>query len=477
MYRRLTMSLVIVAGFCFPILAVNITGKVTGTGAKALSGAVVNLTSKKLTAITDASGNYSLKDATPVNRLTTSEKNNMILFKHGIMTVNLAQGELVQIELYTAQGNLIRKFTSTAVSSGNYSFGLINDGFAANMVMVRVTIGQYTASFRYIPFVNNSSVMSFKNVSGLSRLAKMQDAVDSLQVSASGYTPKTVKIGSYETIIDISLEAATCQATASKAASRSVNGSGPHKVILETNSDEGIKCGTIFRPADLSPGKNYPIFVWGEGGCSQNGFSNIEAMGEFASWGYFIVADGTPNGTGSCKGGQDGKSFIAYITWAIEQNKNPCSAYYQSLDTTKIAADGFSCGGLMAENASADPRFTAIGITSSGLQTPNDNLYNKIHTPFKIMNGGSSDMAYSNGLRDYEKISALGKPIIYFSKTNSGHGTGLQDPKGDYNTVNLAWLNWQLKGDTTATGKALLIGPNCKFCKSSGWEFKSANLP
>src|SRR5262245_62778032 len=124
-------------------------------------------------------------------------------------------------------------------------------------------------------------------------------------------------------------------------------------------------------------------------------------MGGIAAWGDFIVADGTPGGTGACQGGQNGKAFLDYITWAIAENDKTCSAYYQSLETTKIAADGFSCGGLMAENVSDDPRFAAIGITSSGLMGANNALYEAIHTPFKIMNGGSSDIAYENGLRDY----------------------------------------------------------------------------
>jgi hypothetical protein len=52
----------------------------------------------------------------------------------------------------------------------------------------------------------------------------------------------------------------------------------------------------------------------------------------------------------------------------------------------------------------------------------------------------------------------------------------LSNGKGDFNTVNLAWLNWQLKGDETATGKGLLVGSGCKYCNTSGWEFKSANV-
>jgi dipeptidyl aminopeptidase/acylaminoacyl peptidase len=161
-----------------------------------------------------------------------------------------------------------------------------------------------------------------------------------------------------------------------------VTGSGPHKVVMETNSDTGINTGTIYRSADLGGAQKYPILVWGEGGCSQDGLSNHAAMGEIASQGYFVIADGTPGGT-AASGSGSGTAFIAYITWAISENSKPCSAYYQSLDTTKIAADGFSCGGLMAENASGDPRFTAIGIMSNGLFSADQNLYKKIHTPFK----------------------------------------------------------------------------------------------
>ncbi len=266
----------------------------------------------------------------------------------------------------------------------------------------------------------------------------------------------------------------TC--TESQDAGRSVSGTGPHDVVIETNPDPGIECGTIYRPADLGGDEKYPILVWGEGGCSQDGLSNQAAMGEIASWGYFIVADGTPGGANACAGGQDGASFLDFITWAIAENDKPCSAYYQSLETTKIAADGFSCGGLMAANVSGDPRFTAIGITSSGLFNADARLYDAIHTPYKIMNGGSSDIAYDNGLRDYEEISSRGTPIVYFSQSSAGHGGDLFQGRGNFNLVNLAWLNWQLKGDEGETGKAFLVGPTCEFCNDSGWDFRSANI-
>ncbi len=257
------------------------------------------------------------------------------------------------------------------------------------------------------------------------------------------------------------------------------------KVVIETNADKGINCGTIYRPADLGGTEKYPIFVWGEGACDRNGLSNQASMGEIASWGYFVVADGPPGtGAGSC--GSIGmstdvvsmaKPLIAYIDWAIAENDKPCSKYYQSLDTTKIAADGFSCGGLMAEGTAGDPRMTTVGITSSGLTSEVSSYYKTVHTSFKALVGGSSDQANPNGKRDYDRISALGNPSILFVSQSAGHGGDLSNGRGSFNTINLAWLNWQLKGDTGATGKAFLVGSTCKYCSASGWEFKSANLP
>ena len=252
-------------------------------------------------------------------------------------------------------------------------------------------------------------------------------------------------------------------------------------MTVETNSDSGIKEGTIFRPTDLGGTEKYPIFVWGEGGCSENGLSNSAAMGEIASHGYFVIADGTPNGTASRSMDTSniagmGKPLLAYVTWAIAENDKPCSAYYQSLDTTKIASNGFSCGGLMAEGTAGDPRITTWGLNSSGLFGADQAFYKTVHTPVLIVLGGSGDIAYTNGERDYTNLAALGTPIMLFSKA-LGHGGDLFSSRGgDFTKIDLAWLNWQLKGDTGATGKGVLIGSGCTYCKDAAWEVKSMNI-
>jgi dienelactone hydrolase len=258
------------------------------------------------------------------------------------------------------------------------------------------------------------------------------------------------------------------------------SGSGPHEVVIETNSDPGIDEGTIYRPADLGGAERYPIFIWGEGGCARQGLSNRSANAELASHGYFVIADGTPSGGGGNRslGGPDaGAPMIKYIDWAIAENHKPCSAYYHSLDPTKVATNGFSCGGLMAQGTASDPRVTTWMINSSGGFGANQALYDATHGPVLIVLGGPSDIAYENGKRDYDNLAELTYPVMLFSK-DIGHGGDLFAPNGgDFTKLNLAWINWWLKGDETITGKGFLVGDGCTLCEDSSWETASANVP
>jgi len=274
----------------------------------------------------------------------------------------------------------------------------------------------------------------------------------------------------------------TGDCTPSEAVATNASGTGPYEVVVETNSDPGINEGTIYRPADLGGAEKFPIFVWGEGACEQNGLSNATAMAEIASYGYFVVADGTPSGSGNRTMDRSdmvamGAPLIAYVDWAIDENEKPCSVYHQSLDTTMIAANGFSCGGLMAQGTVTDPRIVTWGVTSSGMAGATQAFYDPIHTPVLFVEGGPSDMAYDGGLEGYETISALGVPVLWFSR-DIGHGGDLfQAGGGDFTRINLAWLNWWLKGDETVTGKGLLVGSGCSYCSDNAWEVLSANVP
>ncbi|MBN2735828.1 MAG: dockerin type I repeat-containing protein [Spirochaetales bacterium] len=258
---------------------------------------------------------------------------------------------------------------------------------------------------------------------------------------------------------------------------------GSHQVVVET--DPGLPKFTIFRPSDLAPGKKYPIASWGQGACSTDGLSNTEYCGQLASHGYLVIADGTPNGSGGGCGTaysmdlRGGVCLLDAIKWAIRENDNPCSQYYQSLDATKTAAFGFSCGGIMAEGAGSmkDPVLTTFMPVSSGMTSANQSVIDSFQTPVLFLEGGTSDMAYANGKRDFQAIKNGAVPAMFVSR-NVGHGGTLNDDNGGlFGQVTLAWLNWWLKDDMSATGKGFLVGSTCNICRDSAWEMASKNLP
>jgi hypothetical protein len=488
MFRTTILCLIFATEFSLSAQTVTITGKVTNQTGKGISGAVVTLASKNVSATTDASGAYSLRGTATMNPALTLPGVDALSLNKGIVRVSLKQPAPVRIELFDIRGNLLEKAYDIPSAAGDYRFDLMKKPLAVNMMVIRVTIGQRTLSFRYFPLLcDNRTITSAAVSSNGQRLIKMQAIKDTLQASASRYVTKKVAISSYEGTVDIALDTSNCNTTPPTKVSVSFTGkafSGTHEVVVET--DPGLPKFTIFRPKDLAPGKKYPIIVWGQGGCSTNGLSNPEFNGEFASQGYLSIADGTPNNgaAGGCGSAysmdlKGGKCMLDAIHWAIKENSNPCSQYYESLDTTKTAAFGWSCGGIMSEGAGSmkDPVLTTFMLNSSGQTSANQATIDAFQKPVLFLLGGSGDMAYANGKRDYEAIKTGAVPAMLVS-TGVGHGgTYTQDNGGSFAQVDLAWLNWWLKGDTGATGKGYLVGSTCSICSNSAWEVASKNLP
>ena len=136
----------------------------------------------------------------------------------------------------------------------------------------------------------------------------------------------------------------------------------------------------------------------------------------------------------------------------------------------------------MSYGASNDPRVATVGIWNSGLfpdetnPNANDGIYNGIHGSVIIVTGGESDIAYANGKHDFEVMPAS-VPTFYGVFPAVGHGgTYNQDNGGPYGIAAVAWLKWQLMGDTSAAGRGYFVGDNCGICGDSNWQADSRSL-
>jgi hypothetical protein len=145
--------------------------------------------------------------------------------------------------------------------------------------------------------------------------------------------------------------------TSKEVTSRTVEdgGTGPFKALMA--SDESLPTHTIFRPRDLTKAK-LPIVVWGNGACANSPWEHVNFLSEIASHGFLVVAIGPMPAEGQ-RGGPGGPTKSPLLTdaidWALAQNADKSSQYFQKLDASKIAVAGMSCGGLQALEVAPDP--------------------------------------------------------------------------------------------------------------------------
>ncbi len=229
-------------------------------------------------------------------------------------------------------------------------------------------------------------------------------------------------------------------------------GSGDFKAVMF--EDSSLSAHTIFCPKDLSKfskSNPLPILVWGNGACNNSPHEHILFLNEIASHGYVVIATGyMPHDTVIYKGPMSkSQQQIESIDWAIKQNGNKNSYFFDKLDTKNIAAAGMSCGGLQTLFNCADKRLKTIMICNSGLfinpvealpdmPMPEKSKLEEIHTPIIYILGGKEDIAYENGMDDFHRIKHV---PAFAANYPVGHGGTYSQPNGgEFSYVALAWL-------------------------------------
>ena len=273
-------------------------------------------------------------------------------------------------------------------------------------------------------------------------------------------------------------------------------GTGPFTPIKEV--DPGLPDQVVYRPADLAGlgETKLGLYVFGNGGCSNDGASARLHLLNVASHGYVAIAPGgIYNGPGKTTAPPrpEGASIETYaptspaqlsaaIDWALAENERAGSRYYGRLDPEQIAISGFSCGGVQALAIAADPRVKTVVIMNSGLFVEGEtrmgamaetkDRIKDLHTPTLYVLGGPTDIAYANGMDDYAKINHV--PIAV-ANIDKGHGGTYWEPNGGAAAaVVVDWLEWQLRGSTDAS--RVFVGPSCGLCSDPAWEYESKGL-
>lgn len=270
----------------------------------------------------------------------------------------------------------------------------------------------------------------------------------------------------------------------SKTVSEIIENGGTGEFPALMLSETSLPTHTLFQPQDLSmfgESNKLPIIAWGNGACFDSPWEHVNFLNEVASHGFLVIAIGTMPKQTEVR--SKSHKLLDAIDWAIAQNEDPKSPYFQKIDIENIAVSGMSCGGLQTLEVAGDPRITTVGVFNSGvLGNPGGGmpgmpqvtkaLLNDIKVPTLYLLGGESDIAYGNGMDDFNRINHV---PVFVGNLDVGHGGTYAKPfGGEFARVATAWYKWQLKGDLEA-GK-LFTGKTPGLALAKGWVVDKKNM-
>ena len=276
-------------------------------------------------------------------------------------------------------------------------------------------------------------------------------------------------------------------------------GDGPYPAMMEV--DPLLPDYVVYRPEDLAAvGKGkLGVFVWGNGGCVDDASSSRQHLAEIASYGYLVIAPGkwrsgpnardpqvpprVPDENGKFPPTPTEASALSHaLDWALEENTREGSRYAGLIDEKALAAGGYSCGGVQALKIAGDPRLDTVVVQNSGILTDPEtripgmdlekSALEKLHTPVIYLQGGKEDIAYDNGMDDFQRITNVPAVMVNIP---TGHAGTYDEPMGGKAArIVVDWLDWQLRGSEKA--RATFMGEDCGLCTDPEATIERKNM-
>lgn len=261
---------------------------------------------------------------------------------------------------------------------------------------------------------------------------------------------------------------------------------GPHAVT--TGKPAAAPDLLVYRPRDLAKfagDQALPIVIWGNGACLADGTQFAGFLSTIASYGFLVV--GTAPVPGDPQARLTSANLIKALDWAQAEAARRGSVLAGRIRPDAVAVMGMSCGGNLALEAARDPRVKTLGMWNSGVwisgemrtgdgkllvaTTKKDLAF--IHTPTLYINGDNIDPAMANAADDVARLDKV--PVFFGSRHGSGHsGTYSHANGGEFANIAVAWLRWQLQGNSEAAGK--FVGADCSLCKDPNWTVQRKAL-
>lgn len=346
---------------------INLRGVISNNAGKPINKAVVTLTGQGLKDTTGTDGKYLISNGTPVIMPLLVPQNEVIVLDKGFLEFSLPEPSPVSIQVFDIKGKFLKKETQKSISTGFYRFNIREIAPAAEVLIVKASIGYKEISFRYLPLSNQRSVITAQSENSLynvGQLSKIAVVGDTLKTAASGYTTKSIAITSYNQELNITLD------TIGGGGAKPSAGCGKPKTIADSvRVTLNGKYYILVVPKDYD--QNHPYALWfaihGRGGDAL-GVARGSAGTNYGFFGMRKLANKdksttifcAPDGGGGWGGGASDLQFFRAMINRFTTDL--------CIDMSRIFAAGFSMGGSMSYAlACAMPdTFRAICMHSGG---------------------------------------------------------------------------------------------------------------
>ncbi len=331
---------------------VNLRGTVS-SGGQPVSGAIVTLMKSGAKDTTGSDGAYSFSQSiTAISPRTPGA--GTISLSGGVLEFDLAEPSAVAIEVFDIKSNRLKAEKLGVQGAGHFRRNIVGDHPADRLLIVRATIGKEVSTFRYTPISGGvAGQAAFWTAPDGRALAKSAAAVDSLEVTAAGYSARKVMVESYDAKLDVSLDRVVNSGDIWGGLKNPPGKSaGCGKPSTITSATRTITSGGVQRsylldiPANYDPNKPLRLF-WcshGHGSTLQNiirsNFYDLKTESAAAKEPVILVAGQGINNTW----GQADHAFFDDLTNFLKDNL--------CVDTTRIFATGMSMGGMQTYSLS-----------------------------------------------------------------------------------------------------------------------------
>jgi poly(3-hydroxybutyrate) depolymerase len=367
---------------------IRVVGKVVNATNSPVSGASVELLKSKTKATTGTDGSFTLTGTTALFRGPSASRNEgfseNIRVEQGVLMMTVARTAPIQIEIFDLKGNLLKKSAVEKASAGVYKLDLASQIQGNSLVVVKASNGEESKSIPYLPTSKTSmrtnASLDFSATETMGALAKVSAVIDTLQVTATGFATKKIQMTSYDTTVNVTLDAEGDRWGGLK--NPPVKSAGCGKAAGITNGKKTITSGgqsrsyTIDIPTGYDMNKAYRFFYtshWigsnAEAVVGQN-YYFLKPLATSANEPAIFLAPqalpGNPNGTWA-SGANDSIDNVLFTVILKYVKENLC------IDESRVFATGFSFGGMMTYSLSEN-RQTLIRA-AVGIAPANYNIY------------------------------------------------------------------------------------------------------